>query len=1151
MIAEGPPMARKIDYIKLEERRVLNATFAFDLMAAELTLGNFTDSGIGDDSIELNQSGNDFVFTLNDGAFSAGNSINGLNFNLTANDSTLTIIDGVNSISNVSLDPGQSNSFEVQFGQFNLGSGTITIGGVDGQFAAINETSGATSQIFASQFSFDAGEVDLSLSVHDFDTLQGTATNDIFINEVDDLSIPTLQSESGLISVVTAGNLTVGDLSGQNGIKILDPLNTGDAGDSISLISTNGSIDVLGSVDNFAGSTIALAAANDISLDGSLFSDGGDIFLTTTNGDVEQLGTATIHGNNLQLSIAGNANLDSLNELNGINANIGGDLSFTNNGDLTIAADDLIFFDGVNVAGSLELTTNGNLSQAGTLDVAGSSQFNVFGNLTDSDNANTTLAETVAFNVSGDIVLGDGSATLRFVGQDISQLLDDGVSTAFVSISAPGNGGGLNGNDVVETQNVSLYVDSSIILGDVVVANQLFIDTVENGNVEGDILQTMTTAQQPSLIQVSAAAFVANRSLQLTNSQIGVVSAETNQDVATLIQPFQINANILSTFTGSLDANILSGSNGSESFLASGVVPIDGVFDIEQEFRDDGFAAGNNEFVNQQRVGTIIINQEDLQLVSFASQNLSARQLENVSTPTNSITSLGDIYVESTAEFELNVGANVITNSAASNITIVSGSSLTLSDGVEFRRSEGSELVGLVNPLFRNSDSPDLFDLNNPRSVFETPGNAVFSDLNAQLDTSVGFQNFDLFFGNSGEQSFNLIVGYFQNDISPSNAISPEFQLSLANNLSDVTSDFQFADSENFGQGVSAFLFDLPSAVAGTQEPLELTNITQFDQGFFAQESFLLSQQFVTNDARINLFSEAGTNDLNFSQEVLPTRTVVENPAPIVVPLPTFVIPEAVADSSGSTFVLANLVQEGSDQPLLTAETPQSYFQIKYTADDDGIFEEEFKWQDQNDDPDTIRAIIEEATLVDQQEYWPDTSEGENANWTELIKDGNVKPGLYFIFEVQEGDLVPDPVDTPVDRTDLENLVEPDASETTNSTQTIFNSAELSKAIVVIADLEPDKLDEFTALDSRHETPVGTEQLQQHRFGKATQQAMLGSSLLICQLSMRGQQLQNQTASLPASSGTNNLFSRTARLVRKANRTFRTKAVDATGAVPK
>lgn len=1107
----------------------MNATFAFDLAAAELSLANFTDSGIGDDSVELTQSGDDFVFSLGDGAFSPVGSTTGLNFSLTNSNSTLTVFDGATSLVGLNFDPGQSTSFEIYLGDIRFGGGSISIGGNDGLFTSINESNAASSQVVVSQFQFDAGELNLGQNDHDFDTIQGTAINDIVVNDVNALSITSLQSQNGLIFVMAEGDLSLGNSA--NGVVISDPLQTMDPNDSITLISSNGSVTVAGPVENIAGASIALSAGTEITLDSNVVSEGGNIALSTAGGNLNQTDNSIIVSERLDVVFAGNANLNSLNQVDELAATVGGDFSFTNVGDLDIVVSALSFPDGITVGGDLDLTVDGNLNQATVLNVAGTSRLNVLGDFLDAPDANSFFGSTTALNVSGEIVLGDGDAVLLFNQQNIEQLLDDAVSANFLSISAAGNGGNLDGSDVVATTNAALFVDSSIIFGDVNIAGELFVDTIETNSIVGDILQTMSSLQTDSLIQAGSAAFIASGSVQLTNTQFATVSVQTTNNFAAQIQPFQTNRLIGSTFTGSLDANVLSGSIGSDTFLAGGVLPVSGVSELEQEFNEDGFFAGNNDFVNSTRVGSIIVNQTDLQLVSFESQNLNAVQLEDVVNSSSSISSLGDVYVETNFGFDLITAANVELESAASNATLVAGDELTLEDGVEIRRSEAGELAGLVNSLFRNESGSDLFELNNPRSAFEAPGNAVFSDLNSQLDTSIGFQTFDLFFGNSGEQSFNLLIGWFQNNVSPSDAIADSFQLSLENNLADVTSDFQFSDFGNFGQGVSAFLLDLPSVVASEQAPLELTNVTQFEQSFFAQESFLLSQVFVTNDARINLFANAGSTDLNFSQELLPTRTVVENPAIIEVPLPTFDIPEAVSPPTGTGFVLASLIQERSDQPLLSDETPQSYFQIKYTADDDGVYEEEFKWQDQNDDPDAIRSIIEEASLTDDADFWPDTTDGTTGNWTELIKDGNVKPGLYFIFEVQEGELVPEPVDAPVDRTDLENLIEPQSPDTATVPT---NEAMPMQTSSIDDTIATDTKLSFEAVEPKPILPEEAQELShisQDRFGSSTQQAMLGSSLLLCQAFRQGKRFdlsQNIQSVCPG-----NLFSTAARIARK------------------
>ena len=271
---------------------------------------------------------------------------------------------------------------------------------------------------------------------------------------------------------------------------------------------------------------------------------------------------------------------------------------------------------------------------------------------------------------------------------------------------------------------------------------------------------------------------------------------------------------------------------------------------------------------------------------------------------------------------------------------------------------------------------------------------------------------------------------------------------------------------------------------------------------------------FVTNDARINLFADNGNTDLNFTQEVLPTRTVVQNPAVIVVEKPTIAIPATPAVAPQTSFNFVNLIQEPESPPLSTEPPPNSYFLVKYTADDDGIFEESFKWNDPNDDPDAIRSAIEKARLTNDISFWPDT-ESQNGNWTEQIKEQNrVKPGLYYIFEVEEGQLVPEPVDAPVDRTDIENLVEPGENDTSQNQDAI-----------------PEQ-----AVPDQQQISESTNQIDQAVKTKTgSQSPFLASTLLLGQILI--QQTNDGDAPLQAetTSGTN-IFSRASRFRRRATK---------------
>ena len=420
---------------------------------------------------------------------------------------------------------------------------------------------------------------------------------------------------------------------------------------------------------------------------------------------------------------------------------------------------------------------------------------------------------------------------------------------------------------------------------------------------------------------------------------------------------------------------------------------------VNTEFSQSDFAAGNHEFLNTSDVGVIVGNVSELDVTT----------VNGVS----GVVSTGDVYIETTAGNDLNVLEDVLVIDPNSNITLIAGETFTLD--AELRRSNAAVINTIATEL----------ELINPRTVTQF-GNEVFSDTQAQVDPTVGFATFDFEVGNPGEFSFNVIVGWLIGGIDDIDSIQADVQQGLGQEpffttgqflLSDPTPDGQpsmlvISDFDGFEETVDAF------ALRQSAGLFSLQNIDQFDSELLATRGFLLSQIYVTNDAKINIFQDAGNFDLNFATDVIATRTVVENPGIIQVARPVFDIPSPPDAIDGAeSGVIALVSYDGSD-PIATREQPESYFLVKFTEDDDGVFEEEFRWNG-DEDPDAIRAIIEDAPL--EFENWPDTA-GEGGNWTDRIRSDSAKPGLYFIYEVQEGEELPQPVDEPIDRTDLESL---------------------------------------------------------------------------------------------------------------------------------
>ena len=920
--------------------------------------------------------------------------------------------------------------------------------------------------------------------------LNGAVNGDAEINEND--FIGTVSAFAGTaLEIEDATALTVVDATAEQQIRF----RSGDGG--------SGELVLLGRLETLAGD--------------------GRILLQSDSGVIQAPDQGSISTHDLMLgssSIAdarqGDFMLNGINTVENIAVHLVDQLQYSNFGDLNIApltydsrCDDYVeTFNGLYL-GSVLFNVSADGSESGSL--------------TDAADAQTIIMTAAHFQVTGMIELGDGFATLDFADHDISNLLGQNVAPSSLTIGVAAS----------PAHSASLFIDSSVILGDVFVSDRLFIDTIEGESLTsaaGDILQTMNSDLAPSSIFANDAIFVSRASVQLTNTYFDRLAIESSRFVSSAIDPFSQNTAIDSTFTGSIDADVFA-NDLTQTFLLAGDSnrPVNGVFNVGQRFIESGFELGNNEFVNSARIGAIIVNNSELNLVSFDSLDLSIDQLQDVVDPAVAARSLGDVYVETQNGHHLNVISDVSVTSGVSNITAIAGNSLTLSEGAEFSRSDAEGLIGRVNRL-QSGFSHDAFIFDDPRSVIDAPGDAAFSDVNSQLDSAIGFQDFRFYFGNPGEKSFNLIIGWFVDFVTPSQAIDPAFQQTLVQQVTQTTAEFLLVDFANFGQPVSAYTIGLESQLLGAQQPLALTNGSQFDQLFFGDRSYLLSQAFLTNDARINLFEDGGTTDLNFTEEVLPTRTVVENPEPIVVATPTFEIPESVGALPQAAYAFVNLIQDPENPPIVTEQQPESFFLIRYTADDDGVFEESFKWSDANDDPDAIRAAIEDAQLFEGEDnYWPETSGEGEGGWFEKIKQENkVRPGLYFIFEVQEGQLIPEPVDAPVDRTDIENLLIPDEESTSdNDVSGWMDSGESnSNQLPRVTEILPEESSVPTETNSLVEK-------SNFRFSAKTRHALLGSSLLLAQSILIRNQSEREAGGQTDLCFGKNVFSRASRWARR------------------
>ncbi|MEM9410700.1 MAG: hypothetical protein AAGA30_06275, partial [Planctomycetota bacterium] len=200
---------QKIGYERLEPRRVLNASFGFDLLTTELTLSNFVDSDANDNFVEIDQSGDDFVFRLNDGVWLTEGPVPSLNFELQDGDRTLTIHDASQSISSIRFDGNTNDTFEIYINNLDFEDGNLFITNQLQTFSIVTEFEGSNSSLNVDQFVVSAGELHLENGSHDINSLTAITDNDARVADVDEINIEFMESKYGNISVVAGGDISI------------------------------------------------------------------------------------------------------------------------------------------------------------------------------------------------------------------------------------------------------------------------------------------------------------------------------------------------------------------------------------------------------------------------------------------------------------------------------------------------------------------------------------------------------------------------------------------------------------------------------------------------------------------------------------------------------------------------------------------------------------------------------------------------------------------------------------------------------------------------------------------------------------------------------------------------------------------------------
>ena len=453
---------------QLESRILLSANFGFDVASGELTLSDFDSSStfIANEVQFAETAPGVFQISLSEGVWEGTNSgvVSG------AGTSVLTLDNTGDSISSIRSRSTTSDSFDVEFGDFDFDGFLIFEKDAgSANFGAIRQGFG-TSVDLAGTFTVSAANgVTFQNSGNDFTEIAIENGSFAFINDVNELVATELESSTTQINAGGAVSLSNVDIATGSFFFVsttAGDINIDAAGDLVvnGVTASNGSVNIEAAGDLVVNSARAFnGTTNNINI-----SAGGDLDLgtITTSGDITisalgnlDLGTFAAAVSNLSISTSGDLSLSDLG------LSVGGDLRLATSGSLVIdstpsgsgsyhfIADDItISTDIIGDQLLLEAENGVSLGDAFFIDVTdlllrGSGNFefatlasNVIDNLAADIDGNLELTNSVDLNIGnltfssncGDVLIkgvsvtGDLSVVTSF-SADIQQAVDSNL----------------------------------------------------------------------------------------------------------------------------------------------------------------------------------------------------------------------------------------------------------------------------------------------------------------------------------------------------------------------------------------------------------------------------------------------------------------------------------------------------------------------------------------------------------------------------------------------------------------------------------------------------------------------------------------------------------------------------------------------------
>ena len=323
---------RLAGHSKLEPRRLLNADFSFVAAGGALTLDGFVDSVPADaNRVELSQSGDDFIFTLEDGVWNnSGNGTPTAGISLNMGMDMLTVDSSLVTLNSIFIDSTTADQFGIDFDSFDF-SGDISVSNSTGvEFSDVSQNTGTqlttTPNAMSPNPTLDisgAALVSLGNTGNDFNIVAINDADDVVLNDTNSIQLGNINvaSSAGGLDVSTDNSGDITQLAGTSIVVSGEANFDADTSGVVGLREANDFQDLVSAT----GSTVEILDINDLEI--SDISAIDDIRLESGFGDGDSNGNGIIDG--VEVARTGGIQL--------------GDLTTTSsNGQILLQTDDFI-----------------------------------------------------------------------------------------------------------------------------------------------------------------------------------------------------------------------------------------------------------------------------------------------------------------------------------------------------------------------------------------------------------------------------------------------------------------------------------------------------------------------------------------------------------------------------------------------------------------------------------------------------------------------------------------------------------------------------------------------------------------------------------------------------------------------------------------